>query len=72
MRNIRKILREKPHMAIGVPAILCFITFITNLVASLKDGVIDPNEMHQLLTTADGFQAVALFLIMLILKEKNK
>lgn len=72
MRKLRKVLRDKPHVAIGVPAILCFITFVTNLIASLKDGVIDPNEMHQLLTTADGFQAVALFIIVLILKEKNK
>ena len=65
-------LRNKPHVAISVPAILCFVTFLTNLYSSLSDGVIDSNELHQLLSTADGFETVVLFAVMLVLKDKKK
>ena len=69
MDRLRKIIKEKPHIAIGVPTILCAITFITNLVAALKDGVIDNTELHGLLSTAEGFETVALFVVMLALKK---
>lgn len=72
MDKLRKMLKEKPHIAISIPAILCFLTFITNLVASLKDGNIDSSELHQLLSTADGFETVVLFAVMLVLKDKKK
>lgn len=72
MRKIRKHLRNKPHHLITVPILLCFLTFITNLVAALKDGNIDGNELHQLLYTADAFQAVVLVMIMVVLGKKKK
>jgi len=72
MDKLRKYLKEKPHLAISVPALLCFMTFITNLIAALKDGNIDSSELHQLLSTADGFETVVLFALMLALKDKRK
>jgi len=72
MDKLRQFLKEKPHVAIGIPAILCFVTFLTNLFAALSDGVIDSNEFHSLLSTADGFEAVVLFAVMLVLKNKKK
>lgn len=72
MGKIRDKLKEKPHLVLSVPALLCFVTFITNLVASLKDGNIDSNELHQLLSTADGFETVVLVIIMLALRDKKK
>jgi hypothetical protein len=72
MKKLIRYLKSKPHTALGLPAILCFITFITNLVMALRDGNIDSNELHQLLSTADGFEAVFLVLIMLVLNKKKK
>lgn len=59
-------------MALSVPAVLCFITFITNLIKALSDGNIDTNELHALLASADGFETVLLFVVMLVLKDKKK
>lgn len=72
MKRLRRKVKDNAHLALSVPAILCFITFITNLVAALKDGNIDGNEMHQLLATADGFETVCLIIIMFVLQAKKK
>ncbi len=72
MDNFLKFLRSKPHMAIGLPAVLGAITFVTNLVSALTDGVIDSNELHTLMSTIDGFETVLLFVVMGVLKDKNK
>jgi hypothetical protein len=72
MKRLLSLLKKNPHVAISVPTILCFITFITNLVSALSDGVIDSTELHQLLSTADGFETVLLFVIMIVLRNKKK
>lgn len=72
MKKLLDSIKKNPHLAITVPALLCFITFITNLFHALKDGNIDANEYHQLLATADGFEAVVLFLIMFAINNKKK
>ena len=65
-------LKDKIHLAIGAPAVLCFITFITNLVHALSDGNIDSAEMHSLLASIDGFESVVLFAAMYVMKKKEK
>lgn len=70
--KIREHIKAKPTHLISVPALLCFLTFLTNLFAALKDGVIDSNELHQLLSTADGFETVVLVLVMVVLRDKKK
>ena len=72
MRRTRKYIKSKPHYFISVPALLCFLTFITNLFAALKDGNIDSSELHQLLSTADGFETVILLIVMVVLRDKKK
>lgn len=72
MDRVRKYFKNKPHVILSVPALLCFFTFLTNLIAALKDGNIDSVELHQLLSTADGFETVILFAVMLVLKDKKK
>jgi hypothetical protein len=72
MRKLRGKVKEKPHLVLSVPALLCFLTFITNLFAALKDGNIDGNELHQLLSTADGFETVVLLIVMVVLRDKKK
>lgn len=72
MDFIKDILKNKPHVVISVPAILCFITFCTNIYAALTDGKIDANELSTLLGTADGFETVVLCAVMIVLKNKKQ
>jgi hypothetical protein len=72
MKKLRDYIKKKPHIVLTVPALLCFVTFIVNLLHALKDGNIDVNDYHQLLATADGFETVVLFIIMVALKDKKK
>jgi hypothetical protein len=72
MRKVKNYFRKKPHMVLSVPTVLCFITFITNLIKALSDGNIDANEFHGLLASADGFEATVMFMVMLVLKNKKK
>lgn len=71
-RLVFKKIKDNPHRALSIPALLCFVTFITNFIASLKDGKIDSNELHQLLSSADGFETVILVIIIMVLREKKK
>lgn len=70
MTKLGKKVKNSPHIALSVPAILCFITFITNFIASIKDGNIDSTELHQLLSSVDGFETVVLVIVMFILRKK--
>ncbi len=71
MDKLIQSLRKKPHIALSVPTLLCAITFVTNLVQALSDGVITDGEYHRLLTTANGFETTVLFILMLVLKDKK-
>ncbi len=72
MRKVKSYLKKNPHVALSVPTILCFITFITNLVKALSDGNIDSNEFHTLLASADGFETAVMCIVMLVLRNKKK
>lgn len=72
MKKLKDKFKSKPYLALSVPAALCFVTFITNFIASLKDGNIDGTELHQLLSSADGFETVVIIIVMYILHAKNK
>ena len=72
MDKLRKKIKSKPHVALSVPTVLCFISFITNFIAAMKDGNLDSNELHHLLSSADGFETVVLIIIMVVLKDKKK
>lgn len=71
MKKLRDYVRKNPHVAISIPAILCAMTFVTNLCRALQDGFIDQNELQQLQTTADGFEAVVLFFVTLALRNRK-
>lgn len=71
MKKLKKLLKRKAHVALSVPAVLCFITFITNLFKALEDRNIDTNELHALLASADGFETTILFVIMLLIRDKK-
>ncbi len=72
MKWIYEYIKNKPNHALSIPAVLCFIQFITSIFDILSTGVFDNNVLNQLLSSADGFEAVLLFIIMLALKSKTK
>lgn len=72
MKKVIKYVKHKPHLALSISTILCALTFSANLIAALRDGVIDDTELHALLTTAQGFEAFVLFIVMIALKDKKK
>lgn len=71
MEWLRELIKSKPHVVLSMPAILCFVTFILNFFTAVSDGKIDANEMTTLLGTADGFETVVLFVVMLALRNKK-
>ena len=72
MKQLRKLLKNKTLATLSIPAILAFIAFVTNFIAALRDGVIDDSELHHLLTMVDGFETVAIVIVMLALGSKKK
>lgn len=59
------------HVAISLPAILCFVQFVACLFGAVRTGVFNGSTVTQLLSYADGFESVILFFIMLISKAKK-
>ena len=72
MGNLRDYIKNNPHTVISIPAILCAIQFVMGLLGVVRTGVFDGATMNQLLSTADGFESVVLFITMLVLKGKKK
>ncbi|MDE1829561.1 MAG: hypothetical protein KGI25_04495 [Thaumarchaeota archaeon] len=72
MKWLREYLKTNPHVALSVPAILCAIQFLMSLGGAIRTGIFDSNTINQLLSTADGFETVVLFVIMVALKNKKQ
>ena len=72
MKRLIELIKKHPHTAISGPAVLCAITFCTNLYTAFSDGAIDANEFSALLSTVDGFESVLLFVVGFILKSQGK
>lgn len=71
MDDFKKLLQDKPLLAMVPPAILNFVSFFSNLFASFKDGVINGNDFHELSSFATGFEGLILVLIMYAFKDTN-
>ncbi len=72
MKELREYLKNNPHVALSVPALLCFIQFLMSIFGAIRTGIFDSNTVNQLLSTADGFETVVLFIIMMVLKNKKQ
>jgi hypothetical protein len=72
MGRLKEFLKDNPNVAISVPAILCAMQFLMSLYGAIRTGVFDNNTFNHLLASADGFETVFLFIIMLFLKRKKK
>lgn len=68
---LKQFVKSNPILSLIVPTSVSGFSFIANLVNALSDGQIDSNELHNLLSTADGFQTVLLLLIMFAFKERR-
>jgi hypothetical protein len=72
MHRVRELLKNNPHFAISIPTILCFVQFVYEIIEIVKTGKFDSTMLNQLISSANGFEAVCLFVIMLVLKDKKK
>jgi hypothetical protein len=72
MKWLREYIKCRPHHALSIPAALCFIQFISNFYKIIFNREFDTNTFNQLLSSADGFESVLLFIIMLVLRDKNR
>lgn len=63
---------KKTHIAINISTILCFISFVTNLIQSLKDGIIDNHELHVLLSSVNCVETIILFVVGFALRDSKK
>ena len=68
---LKQIIKSHPHFAISIPMLLSCASFFGNLFTALSDGQLDGNELHQLLSSANGFETVLLIVIMVALKGKK-
>ena len=72
MSKLREFFHDNPNIVISIPAILCFIQFVYEIVEIIETGQFDANAFSQLCSSANGFEAVCLFVIMFVLKRKDK
>lgn len=71
MRKLHQFLKENPNIAISLPAILCFVQFVYEIIEIIENRRFDTTILNQLISSANGFEAVCLFVIMLALKNKK-
>jgi hypothetical protein len=71
MEWLKSIVKNNPIASLIIPISVSGMSFLTNLIASLSDGIIDPIELQHLLSTADGLQTLLLLIIMYAFKEKK-
>ncbi len=72
MSKIKDFLSNHTQVALSIPAVLCCIQFLSSVFGAFRTGVFNSDTLNQLLSTADGFESVVLFIIMLALKTKKK
>lgn len=67
-----RLTKDNPTWALAITAIISLVQFSAHIVVALDDGQIDSVELHSLMSTADGFQAILLAIVMTSLKKKGK
>lgn len=70
MNEIWEWLKNNVHKAVGVSVLLNLAQLLPMLVQYASDGVIDENELHQLLTASSGVNQVILIALYAYLKVK--
>ncbi len=71
MDRIKEYCRRHTHIALSVPAVLCFIQFVLGVFGVVRSGSLNLDAVTNLLSTADGFESVILFFIMLAIRNKK-
>lgn len=69
---IKKTLGDHPVRSVSLMGLLSLSQFVINLIRAMQDGVIDDQELHNLLTGANGVEALVLGAIAVALKLKSK
>jgi hypothetical protein len=71
MKKLFDYLKENSAVALSVPTVLCAVQFAADVITVLKTGHFDNALLSQMMSSANGFETVVLFAIMLALKNKK-
>ncbi len=71
MKWLKNYCATHPQVAVSVPAILCAIQFIMTLCGVIRTGIVDTSVLGNLVSAADGFESVVLFVIMIAFNNKK-
>lgn len=71
LTGIKQIIKNHPNFAISVPTLLSCASFFGNLFTALSDGQLDGNELHELMSSANGCESLILIAIMVALRQKK-
>ena len=71
IRRFKEFLKDNPSFALSIPALLCFAQFIYEIIEIIETRDFDYNALSQLASSANGFEAVCLSIIMIVLKNKR-
>lgn len=66
------LIKRYPHFGLLPAAVMGVVGFVGNLAIALSDGELDGNEIHQLLSGANGAETILVLLVFLVLKSKSK
>jgi len=72
MSKFKEFFKSHAHVTVAALALVCFIQFAVSLYVAIATHSFDKETINKLLSTADGMEAVLLFLIMLALNNKKK
>ena len=56
---------------VAIPTLLNCVSFTANVMIAASDGVIDSNELHQLMSVASGANVAILVVVMAYLKTRK-
>lgn len=72
MSKLKDFFKNHAHLSVSIVAVLCCVQFCSTLFFAIERHTFDSNTSSQLLSTADGFEAVILFFIMYAMNNKKK
>lgn len=71
-KKINDFMTKHSLHSISIIAVISLVNFATNLITSFNNGTLTDAKLHELLASADGFQAILIGLGMIYLQFNSK
>lgn len=66
------LIKKYPHLGLLPAAAMGIAGFVGNLAIALSDGDLDGNEIHNLLSGANGAETIIVMVVLIALRAKSK